>query len=258
MAKPSEVKNKLPESALPEPVETGESLAARSAPIHWKVVLHALMIAAAGLWIYWTALLKGTGCGMIMRWSPIITLRSSTVFGQYGSQRPRPITGRCPGRCLPELDGHLWENEPLGYHLCSLALHIFSGFLIWRLFGRLGLRWGWLGGLLFVIYPLAVESVAWVSEIKNTLSLPFFLLLKCVAGCGRGEVGELSKFCFILSGGNAGQDFDSHVADGTFALLLVEARTRHLAGTQTHYPLPGYRHNTGLGYGPFSRMILSR
>src|SRR5262249_29359827 len=58
----------------------------------------------------------------------------------------------------------------------SLALHICSGFLIWRLLSRLGLRWGWLGGLLFVIHPLAVESVAWASEIKNTLSLPLFLL----------------------------------------------------------------------------------
>jgi Flp pilus assembly protein TadD len=38
------------------------------------------------------------------------------------------------------------------------------------------MRFGWLGGLLFVIHPLAVESVAWIAEIKNTLSLPFYLL----------------------------------------------------------------------------------
>ena len=67
-------------------------------------------------------------------------------------------------------------NTPLGYHLCSVALHIGSGFLLWRIFHRLGLRYAWLGGFLFVIHPLAVESVAWISEIKNTLSLPLFLL----------------------------------------------------------------------------------
>lgn len=71
---------------------------------------------------------------------------------------------------------HLFTNQPLGYHLFSLGLHILSGFLIWRLLARLGLRWGWLGGFLFIIHPLSVESVAWLSEIKNTFSLPFFLL----------------------------------------------------------------------------------
>jgi len=70
----------------------------------------------------------------------------------------------------------LWGGHLLGYHLVSLALHLCSGLLIWRLLNRLGLRWGWIGGLLFVIHPLSVESVAWITELKNTLSLPLFLL----------------------------------------------------------------------------------
>jgi tetratricopeptide (TPR) repeat protein len=74
------------------------------------------------------------------------------------------------------VEWHLWGNHPLPYHLVSVALHVWSAFLIWQLLERLGLKWGWLGGLLFVIHPLAVESVAWISEIKNTLSLPCYLL----------------------------------------------------------------------------------
>lgn len=76
------------------------------------------------------------------------------------------------------LEVHFFGNHPLPYHVASLALHLCGAFLLWKLFARLGLeeRWAWLGALLFVIHPLVVESVAWVSELKNTLSLPLFLL----------------------------------------------------------------------------------
>jgi tetratricopeptide (TPR) repeat protein len=74
------------------------------------------------------------------------------------------------------LQWQLWGAVPFGYHLVNFLLQIADAFLVWKLFARLGLRWAWLGGLLFVIHPLAVESVAWVSELKNTLSLAFLLL----------------------------------------------------------------------------------
>ncbi len=73
----------------------------------------------------------------------------------------------------------LWRvfgDHTLPYHLASLALHLFSAFLLWRLFARLGLRLAWLGALVFVVHPVVVESVAWISELKNTVSLPLLLL----------------------------------------------------------------------------------
>ena len=51
-----------------------------------------------------------------------------------------------------------------------------SSVLVWRLLRALGLRAAYLGGLLFAVHPLAVESVAWISEFKNTVSLPPLLL----------------------------------------------------------------------------------
>jgi hypothetical protein len=69
-----------------------------------------------------------------------------------------------------------WGNDPAGYHLASASLHLLAAFLFWRVLEKLGVRLAWLGGLLFVIHPLVIESVAWVSELKNTLSLPLVLL----------------------------------------------------------------------------------
>jgi Flp pilus assembly protein TadD len=70
----------------------------------------------------------------------------------------------------------LWGDSPAGYHALSIALHVLSAFLFWRLLQKLGLSLAWLGGLLFVVHPLAVESVAWAAELKNTLSLPLLLV----------------------------------------------------------------------------------
>jgi len=71
---------------------------------------------------------------------------------------------------------HLWRDHVTGYHLTNIGLHLLGAFLLWVLLERIGVRFAWLGGLLFVVHPLTVESVAWISEIKNTLSLPLMLL----------------------------------------------------------------------------------
>jgi len=71
---------------------------------------------------------------------------------------------------------HLWGDNVTGYHLTNVGLHLLSALLLWHLLRKLGVGLAWLGGLIFAIHPLAVESVAWISELKNVLSLPFLLL----------------------------------------------------------------------------------
>jgi hypothetical protein len=72
----------------------------------------------------------------------------------------------------------LWQffgDHTFPFHVACLVLHLLSAFLLWRLFLRLGLKLAWWGALLFVVHPVMVESVAWISELKNTVSLPFLL-----------------------------------------------------------------------------------
>ncbi len=69
-----------------------------------------------------------------------------------------------------------FNNQPTGYHVTTIVLHLIGSLLLWALLDRMRIPGAWLSSLIFAIHPVAVESVAWVSETKNTLSLPLFLL----------------------------------------------------------------------------------
>ncbi|MCE0497564.1 MAG: tetratricopeptide repeat protein [Methylacidiphilales bacterium] len=70
----------------------------------------------------------------------------------------------------------LWGLAPLPYHLVNVLLHGACAVLLWQVLRSLRVPGPWLGASLWALHPLQVESVAWITETKNTQSGLFFLL----------------------------------------------------------------------------------
>ena len=103
---------------------------------------------------------------------------SSTHMGHYV-----PLTWMTLG-----LDYVLWGMNPLGYHIQNVLLHGLNAALVYllaaRVFALAGVRsdgddrnvWpSVLAALVFAVHPLRVESVAWITERRDMLSLVWYL-----------------------------------------------------------------------------------
>jgi protein O-mannosyl-transferase len=97
------------------------------------------------------------------------------------------------------LDRDLFGNDPGGFHLTNVCLHIGNTLLLFLILaGATGAQWrSALVSFLFALHPLHVESVAWISERKDVLST-FFLLLSLWTYVGYAKTLRRSQYIRTL------------------------------------------------------------
>jgi len=104
-----------------------------------------------------------------------------------------------------QLDASLFGVRPWGFHLTNVLVHALSTGLLFVALLRMTAASGRSAAatLLFAIHPLRVESVAWIAERKDVLSV-FFLVLALLAYewyCRRPGLGRHAAVFAAMLGG---------------------------------------------------------
>ena len=63
-----------------------------------------------------------------------------------------------------------------GYHIDNVLLHGIASLLLWYVLAQIGIPGAWVAALVWAVHPVCAESVAWISERRNTLSMGLFML----------------------------------------------------------------------------------
>lgn len=87
------------------------------------------------------------------------------------------------------IEYQLFGLNPLVFKLTNLGLHIATALLLWRLLRMLDVPGAYLAAFVFAVHPVHVESVAWITERKNTLSGLFYVAAFIAFWKWRLEVG---------------------------------------------------------------------
>ena len=177
----------------------------------WRPGAQAAAIVVAVALVYLPALHAGfvwddeqliTGNPLLRNFAGLVEIWSGGRTADYF-----PITNT-----LFWIEHHLFGDNAAGYHAVNILLQAADAVLVWLVLRRLKVPGAWLAGLIFGIHPVHAESVAWISELKNVLSM-FFVLV--------------SIFCFLateekrLPGA-----FTEYIASLVFFLLALLSKTQ--------------------------------
>ena len=95
------------------------------------------------------------------------------------------------------IEHRLWGGAMLGYHLVNIFWHATAAFLVALILRRLAFPGAYLAAAIFALHPVQAESVAWITEQKNTLSAVFYLAAMLVY-LYFDQTGKKPLYCWAL------------------------------------------------------------
>jgi len=171
-------------------------MSSQRTPVRRVEVAGLILIAVATIIAYWPAL----GGGMLWDDDAHITRPAlQSCEGLYriwfdlgATQQYYPLL-----HTAFWLEHWAWGDSVVGYHVVNLVWHILSAVLLFLILRRLGIAGALLAAAIFALHPVMVESVAWISEQKNTLSAVFYLSA-LLAYLGFDEKRGRGRYVFAL------------------------------------------------------------
>jgi len=171
----------------------------------WK----ALFLPALGLVLLTLAVYGHTvGYGFISNWDDNLYVTDNPdILGFTAHNLVRVFSSSYVGNYAPVhllsymLDYQFAGMDPGWFHGVNVGIHIGNGLLYYLLVLRLTGKpfWGFVSATLFLLHPVQVESVAWVTERKNLLAMFFSLgAFHCYLSYRR-ESGARQKCAYLYS-----------------------------------------------------------
>jgi tetratricopeptide (TPR) repeat protein len=142
-----------------------------------RVLLFAIILFVLTLVVYVPSLKNGwtnwDDEGYVLDNPLVKSIDLSAIFSSYVMGNYHPVTVLAQA-----IEYHFFGKDASGFHAISLLLHLLNGLLLFYFVFRLtGKSWAALiCALLFVLHPLHVESVSWVSAQKDLLYTFFYFL----------------------------------------------------------------------------------
>lgn len=154
----------------------GKASSAPPVAAPWTQALIALLLAALPMAAYWPAY-----DGQFI-WDDDAHVADNKTIQQPGALRKIWFEPLSVPQYYPLTHTGFWLAyqafglNPVGYHVVNVLLHALGAVLLWRVLIQLQLPppAAVLAAAIFAVHPVHVESVAWISELKNTLSGVFY------------------------------------------------------------------------------------
>lgn len=169
-----------------------------STPLEWAAAAALFLFT---LLLYWPSYHAG------YIWDDRLLVENSLVRGGWMGLRDIWTTTKFPDFCPVTatsfwLESQLGAENPAFRHFTNIILQGGNVVLVWLVLRSLRLPGAWVAAAVFAAHPLAVTSVTWIAERKNTLSMLFYwlsLLFFLKSKQLRSATYWLSFVCFLFA-----------------------------------------------------------